>query len=174
MIGAMARGDELTYREQGATRDDALPAGYRHVQRRTHLGDGEATFVRAAEALFGWQMHRGAGLAIIKVPSLPSVGAAVVTRLGPPVLGMIVPCRIVYVVDEARRRGFAYGTLPGHPESGEEAFVVEWAADDGVYLVIRAFSRPGTLLTRLGGPVANLVQDIMTDRYVRALRRLAR
>jgi uncharacterized protein (UPF0548 family) len=174
MIGGMARGGELTYREQGATRDDPLPAGYRHVQRRERLGDGEATFVRAAEVLFGWQMHRGAGLAVLNAPPQPTVGAAVVTRLGPPVLGMIVPCRIVYVVDEARRRGFAYGTLPGHPESGEEAFVVEWAADDGVYLTIRAFSRPATVLAKLGGPLETLVQTIMTNRYVRALQRLAR
>jgi uncharacterized protein (UPF0548 family) len=31
-----------------------------------------------------------------------------------------VPCRVVYVVDEPRRAGFAYGTLPGHPEIGGE------------------------------------------------------
>jgi uncharacterized protein (UPF0548 family) len=41
-------------------------------------------------------------------------------------------------VDEPGRRGFAYGTLPGRPETGEEAFVVEKTNDD-VYLVIRAF-----------------------------------
>ena len=33
------------------------------------------------------------------------------------------PCRVVYVIDEPDIRGFAYGTLPGHPESGEERFV---------------------------------------------------
>jgi uncharacterized protein (UPF0548 family) len=170
----MDRRGELTYPEQGATRDGELPAGYRHVQRRERLGDGEATFVRAAEALFGWQMHRGAGLAIINAPQRPEVGKVVVTRFGPPVLGPIAPCRIVYVVDEPRRRGYAYGTLPGHPESGEEAFIVEWASDDGVYLIIRAFSRPATLLAKLGGPLEILVQKIVTDRYVQALRRLAR
>jgi uncharacterized protein (UPF0548 family) len=172
MIGGMGRG-ELTYPEQGATRDGQLPAGYRLVVRRERLGSGEATFHRAVEALLDWRMHRGAGLAVLSAPPRPAVGEVVVTRLGPPVLGPIAPCRIVYVVDEPRRRGFGYGTLPGHPASGEEAFLVEWADDDGVYLVIRAFSRPATALARLGGPVARWIQDIVTDRYVRALRRLA-
>ncbi|SIP67631.1 hypothetical protein BN9982_740001 [Mycobacterium tuberculosis] len=30
------------------------------------------------------------------------------------------PCRVVYVIDEPDVRGFGYGTLPGHPVSGEE------------------------------------------------------
>lgn len=162
-----------TYAEQGATRGDGpLPAGYRHVVRRERLGHGEATFRRAVDALFGWRMHRGAGLAVVTAPPAPAVGEVVVTRLGPPILGVTVPCRIVYVIDEPRRQGFGYGTLPGHPARGEEAFVVEWADDDTVYFVIRAFSRPATLLARLGGPVTRLVQDIATNRYVRALRRL--
>jgi uncharacterized protein (UPF0548 family) len=119
-------------------------------------------------------MHRGAGLAVLAAPPRPAVGEVVVTRLGPPVLGPTAPCRIVYVVDEPRRRGFGYGTLAGHPASGEEAFLIEWANDDGVYLVIRAFSRPATMTARLGGPVARRIQDFVTDRYVRALKRLVR
>ena len=80
-----------------------------------------------------------------------------------------IPTRVVYVVDEPSRRGFAYGTLPGHPERGEEAFVVERAADDSVWLVIRAFSRPAGALTWIGYPVARLMQAIYTARYERAL-----
>eukprot|EP00913_Durusdinium_trenchii_P005672 g5290.t1 len=41
-------------------------------------------------------------------------------------------CRIVEVVDEADRRGFAYGTLPAHGETGEECFLVERLADGSV------------------------------------------
>lgn len=162
-----------TYPEQGATRGDGpLPAGYRHVVRRARLGHGEATLTRAVDALFGWRMHQRAGLTVVTAPPAPAVGEVVVTRLGPPVLGLTIPCRIVYVIDEPRRKGFGYGTLPGHPARGEEAFVVEWGDDDSVFFVIRAFSRPATLLARLGGPVTRLVQNIATDRYVRALRHL--
>ena len=71
-------------------------------------------------------------------------------------------CRIVYVVDEpgpVQRFGFAYGTLPGHAESGEERFVVEWDRDRGeVCYDIVAFSRPRHILARLGYPWARRVQ----------------
>ena len=90
-------------------------------------------------------------------------------RLGWRALGVSAPVRVVYVVDEGRRRGFAYGTLPGHPESGEEAFVVEHLEDDTVRFAITAFSRPATLLAKLGGPVSRLVQSRVTNRYLRAV-----
>jgi uncharacterized protein (UPF0548 family) len=80
-----------------------------------------------------------------------------------------IPVRVVYVIDEPARRGFAYGTLPGHPERGEEAFVVERSADDSVWLVIRAFSRPAGPLVWIGYPLARLMQAIYTARYERAL-----
>ena len=79
------------------------------------------------------------------------------------------PCRVVYVVDGQREKGFAYGTLPGHPESGEERFAVLWREDDVVEIRIRAFSRPATWWARLGGPVARRVQLGITQRYLRAL-----
>jgi uncharacterized protein (UPF0548 family) len=73
-------------------------------------------------------------------------------------------------VEEPNRRGFAYGTLPGHPESGEEAFFVERTPQDQVWLDIRAFSRPARLYSRLGGPMTRKVQGLITDRYIDALR----
>jgi uncharacterized protein (UPF0548 family) len=88
-------------------------------------------------------------------------------------VGVVVPCRVVYVINEPSRSGFAYGTLPGHPEKGEEAFVVELSTDGQVHLVIRAFSRPATLLARAGGPLTRAIQELITERYVRALRALS-
>lgn len=134
---------ELTYGERGATRY-TLPDGYRHVSRRERIGDGQAVFDRAVEALLGWQMHRRAGLAVLAAPPTATFDTVVVMRLGPPLLGVIVPCRVVYVEDEPNRRGFAYGTLPGHPAAGEEAFIIEKTTSDHVYLLIRAFSHPAT------------------------------
>lgn len=75
----------------------------------------------------------------------------------------------MYVIDDPRRKGFAYGTLPGHPESGEEAFVVELHEDSSVTFTITAFSRPHRLLAKLGGPVSRAVQARVTDRYLHAL-----
>ena len=64
-------------------------------------------------------------------------------------------CRIVYRLDghdASRRYGFAYGTLPGHVEQGEERFMVEWDQEDNVWYDLRAFSRPRYWLVRLGYP----------------------
>jgi uncharacterized protein (UPF0548 family) len=67
------------------------------------------------------------------------------------------------------RQGFAYGTLPGHPELGEEAFVIDRADDDTITFAIKAFSRPATDLAKVAGPLGRLAQRRMTARYLRSL-----
>ena len=90
-------------------------------------------------------------------------------RLGVGPFGVSAPCVVVYTVEESRRRGFAYGTTAGHPESGEELFVVELRDDESVVLRVRAFSRPASWWSWVGSPVARLVQSRITERYLRAL-----
>jgi uncharacterized protein (UPF0548 family) len=110
----------------------------------------------AGEALYapdGTPMLRPGDTAIMRIPFFPPK----------------VPARVVYVVDEPLRKGFAYGTLPGHPEQGEEAFIVEWRDDDSVWLTIRAFSRPSSWVFWAGYPLVRLMQEIYTSRYERAL-----
>src|SRR4051794_8053903 len=109
----------LTYEEIGATTGE-LPAGYGHTRRRMRVGDGDHVFARASEALLSWQMHRRSGLSVVADGHV-SLDSTVVLGLGYRLV-IVIPCRIVYVVDEPRRRGFAYGTLPDHPEQGEESF----------------------------------------------------
>jgi uncharacterized protein (UPF0548 family) len=96
----------------------------------------------------------------------------VVLRAGWGPLRLTIPCRVVYTVDEVNCRGFAYGTLPGHPERGEEAFMVTVRDTGDVRFGIRAFSRPASLLARAGGPISRMTQAYVTDRYVSAIRRL--
>src|ERR1700712_5241280 len=109
-----------------------------------------------------WQAQARAGLAV-KASGLRVVeGAVVLMRFGYGPVGVSIPCRIVYVIDEPRRRGFAYGTLPGHPEAGEEMFLLERGDDGSASFTITAFSRAATALTKLGGPIARAVQRTMT------------
>lgn len=83
---------------------------------------------------------------------------------------LTAPCRVVSVVSEPDRRGFAYGTLPGHPESGEELFSVRYdPADDTAYAQVREFSRPATRWIKAGGPVASSAQRLIARRYLRAV-----
>jgi len=159
---------ELSYPEVGRTRAE-LPPGYHHVVREGRLGQGQAVFQRATEALFGWQLQRRAGVRVL--PSTPTVtdSADAILLLGFGTLAIQAPVRVVYVIDEPQVKGFAYGTLPGHPESGEEAFVVELRPDSSVVCRITAFSRPVSRLARLGGPLATLTQSWVTNRYLRSL-----
>lgn len=86
-------------------------------------------------------------------------------------LGLLrAACRVIYLVDEPTRRGFAYGTLRGHPESGEKYFGVNFdPATDIVSVDIIAFSRPATWWSRVGAPVAALAQRRVTNRYLQAM-----
>ncbi|GAA2632167.1 DUF1990 family protein [Paractinoplanes durhamensis] len=164
----------LTYPEVGATRNDRLPGGYGHVQRDVRVGDGRAAFERAVHGLFSWRMHELAGLTVGGGGgSRAAPGVVVVLRAGWGPLRVTIPCRVVYTVAEAGRRGFAYGTLPGHPEQGEESFLVVLTGAGEVRFRIRAFSRPASLLARAGGPLTRAVQQHVTDRYVKAVRNLA-
>jgi uncharacterized protein (UPF0548 family) len=40
------------------------------------------------------------------------------------------------VINEPKVRGFAYGTLPGHPESGEGRFLLEQHSDRTITIAI--------------------------------------
>lgn len=158
----------LTYPEVGAT-TGTLPAGYYHVRRSEIIGHGSQTFADATDALMTWQMHSRAGLQVI--PSAPRVArdVDVLMRLGIAGRGFVIPCRVVYEVAEERRIGFAYGTLPGHPERGEESFVIELLDDDEVRMQVVAFSQPARWFTRLAGPIARRAQALVTNRYIHAL-----
>jgi uncharacterized protein (UPF0548 family) len=84
-------------------------------------------------------------------------------------LGIRFPVRVIYVVNEPKRKGFAYGTLYGHPASGEEALVVEQKDDGSVWMTLRAFSRPANWFWWFSYPVFRIVEDIYNRRYLRAL-----
>jgi len=96
----------------------------------------------------------------------------VLMRWGLGALSLKIPCRVLEVIDEPARRGFTYGTLPGHPEAGEERFLLEHLNDGRILFTITALSRPASTLAKLGGPLSRAAQRFMTQRYLRALDRL--
>lgn len=155
----------LTYPDVGATAG-VLPPGYHHVRASAVIGTGRNRFERAGDAVLRWGMQRGAGLRVQATTDIAQEGTELLVRLGP----IPAPCRVVYVLDEPDRRGFAYGTLPGHPESGEEMFSVRYdPATDAVHAEVSAFSRPATWWSKLGGPVTRLAQRVVTGRYLKAV-----
>jgi uncharacterized protein (UPF0548 family) len=143
----------LTYPEVGATAGPP-PPGYRHLGFVTQIGAGHQRFEEAADAVMHWGMH------------VVDVGAVVLVKMG----FLKAPCRVVYVIDEPNARGFAYGTLPGHPESGEERFVVRHdPVTAAVYAEVSAFSRPASWWSKAGGPFTSLAQRVIAKRYVHAV-----
>lgn len=163
---------DLTYAEVGATRSDALPADYRHVRRRIRVGEGRELLTAVAAGMRAWGIHRKAGLRVRADSDAPQTGSDF--SAGVPLLGWTVwvPCRVVWMRHDPTRYGYGFGTLRGHPESGEEAFEVSIDSAGRVWFDLRAFSRPATRVTRLAGPVAVLLQARITDRYVAAARAL--
>ena len=130
-------------------------------------------FIAATSALERWEQFRLGWLEpwSPKTPIKRGEVVAVLARIAG--LWWLNACRIVYVIDEAepvRRFGFAYGTLPGHAESGEERFLVEWnQADNSVWYDILAFSRPRHPLVWLGYPFARLIQKRFARQSAQAM-----
>lgn len=162
----------LTYPEVGGAVRPALPSGYGTLEQLTPLGSGRPVLERVAAALLRWELHRAARMVLAVDEPLVRVGGTVVNAAPVGPLALLAPCRVVAVVDEPARRGFAYGSLPGHPLVGEEQFTVELAPDRQVHLRIRSFSRP-VGLAGLVPPAARAGQRLVNRRYAAAARRLA-
>lgn len=139
----------FTYEAVGASATTP-PTGFTVDHTRVRLGSGESTFAQAKLGLQQWQPFNLGWVDAAPSDAPLSVGTVVIVVARTFGVYSLNAARIVYAIDEPRRFGFAYGTLPGHVEAGEERFQVEWAADDSVWYDIVAFSRPRHLLARLG------------------------
>lgn len=161
----------FTYSSVGATAS-SCPPGFQHDHARFRLGSGQQTFANARAALRHWkQFDLGWAHAYPDdTPIESDQTVAVVFHL----FGLWGLCsaRIVYVVDEPNRFGFAYGTLPGHVEYGEERFLAEIDDDGNVWYDVRAFSRPRHFLTRLGYPYVRWLQKHFVRASAENLRRV--
>lgn len=152
-----------TYDHVGSTVSGEPPPGVSvlHVERVVP-GDVAA----AAAALARWAAHDGIGARVVP-DRPPTVGATVAIAVPAGPFELLVVDRVVAVVDEPGRVGFAYGTLPGHPERGEELFVATTAGAGTVRLVVVAHSRP-VGLAALVPPIVRALQRAAANRYLDA------
>ena len=165
---------DFSYKAVGATATKP-PDGYAVDHTRVLLGTGEAVFNAAKRALQAWR-HFDLGWVDAWPTTTPLKAGEVVSVLARANgLWWLNCCRIVYVVDEAgpiRRFGFAYGTLPGHIESGEERFMIEWdSRDQSVWYDILAFSKPNHILLHLAYPLLRRTQKRFARDSATAIRR---
>jgi uncharacterized protein (UPF0548 family) len=171
-----ARADRpFTYPEVGATREEA-PPGYPLNHHRIRLGSGGSTFRRAVAAVRAWRMYDLPWTVLCWPDAALEPGVAVAVLVRHWGFWSVNPCRIVYRLEEADARrerfGFAFGTLPGHSESGEERFTVEWRReDDEVWYEIYTFARGQHPLARLTPPLVRVQQRRFGRESTRAMRR---
>lgn len=156
--GAAERPGRVSYPDRGATRLRPLPAGYHHLEHRVRVGHGRAAFETAGAAVVTFRLHRATGMRIRARHGVVRPGGRVEVGIGFGPLRIDAPCEVIWTAFEPGRVGFAYGTLDGHPECGEESFLVELAEDGSVWFSVTAFSRPAAWYTRLAGPLIPVLQ----------------
>jgi uncharacterized protein (UPF0548 family) len=158
-ILAAQKRSPFSYRNTGATRT-LLPAEYDVQRDRFLLGEGSRVFYKAKEAARKWRMFDIDWVRLYR-PATPVAAkdmvAILVGRFG---VWMVNLCRIVYVIDEPRRYGFAYGTLGHHVLAGEQRFTVEWRDDNSVWYEVLHFSREKHPLARIAYPLARKLRKI--------------
>lgn len=151
--------DKFSYSAVGATHDPSPPVGFNIDHNRQLLGHGRELFEKAKIAVHRWKMFEVPDLTLYNSDMPIEVGRNVALLAHHPGFWSLNSCRVVYVIDEPQRFGFAYGTLTEHLESGEERFTVEFHVDSGeVWYDIYAFSRPASLLVKLGYPYSRYKQ----------------
>ena len=176
-VGRIAQG-ALNYPGIGSTEHGQAPDGFPCLVSRTFLGEGQVAYRRVAQGILAWELQKRSGLRVRTDSGDVVPGARVVSGFGVGPFRINAPCEVVWVHRLAagegpQRAGFAYGTLPGHPARGEEAFEVEIDAAGRVILIITAFSRHSNWFYTAGGFVARAAQRHITSRYIEGARQLA-
>ena len=152
----------FSYAEVGATALGIAPSGYNVDHNRQLLGFGTEAFESAKIAMQTWKMFEMSWVRLCFADTPIKAGrdaAILISHFG---FYSLNAARIVYLVDSepgTERFGFAYGTLAEHGEIGEERFSVEFDGASGeVWYDLFAFSRPGSLLAKLGYPLGRYLQ----------------
>lgn len=168
LLASLAK-EPLSYPEIGMSRGGAVvPAHYGREEHRVEL---DLEFSAAKDALAAFATHRLPYMFVHPARARVREGLDVIVcaRIGP--LWTANPCRVVYVDESASRFAYAYGTLRGHSEHGEEMFAVERGAAGRVIAETIAHARPQDLLARIGKPIAHRVQRRIKVDYMQALVR---
>lgn len=110
----------------------------------------------AAQALLSGEVHRLAGVAMTRS------GTHVTVHIGP----IHAPCEIIHWEETDTRAKMTYRALPGHPEAGEESFLIE-RCEGKIIAHVFSLSEGAAWYTR--NPIARWAQRVMAKRYARAL-----
>ena len=158
---------------------EGLPTGiYDRHQAHVRLLQGEdadAAFDRIRTRLFAYDVFPPSLIHHVLCPDrVIEPESLIVQRAGIGPIRLESAVRVVETwdrdADGERDAGFRYVTLAGHPERGVASFSVRRDSSGEVRLTLDARSEAGTLITRIGRPVARRVQLAATKA---ALNRLS-
>ena len=158
----------LSYQPVGIAKTD--PAGFNVDEVSAVIGHGETEFQRAELALTKWKQFDLGWVELFPREAAiePNTNVAVLAyHLG---CWSLNACRVVYAIDDAKRFGYAYGTLTNHAECGEEIFEVSLNDQDEVIYRIRAVSKPRAAFARIGYPITRLFQAKFRRDSIEAMR----
>ncbi|HEY5222588.1 MAG TPA: DUF1990 family protein [Microbacteriaceae bacterium] len=143
--------------------------GYRRSEVSAVVGSGDAVWERVTRDVLRWRVKTASGFAVD--PTGPvSQGDRVIVTARLLTVTIVEPVEVVAVVEELDRVGFAYRTMPGHPVSGEEAFIVHRRGEE-VRLTVRSLTRAAPQQPwRFLYPLLRIAQRIARRRYLRSLR----
>lgn len=149
------------------------PDGWRAYEHTVRLGSGDDFWNAASSAVLAWGVKTRSGFTVD--PALEDGRAArqgerywLVAGIGP--VRVREPVEIVATISTHDRAALTYGTLDGHPVSGEEAFIVHRDSNGDVSLTLRSLTRAGRGPWRLLFPLILIAQRVYRRRYLRALR----
>ena len=151
------RDQPFTYSEVGAT-GERPPQEFTIDHNRIQLGKGIETYLRAVDALKEWQQFDLGWVSIVPEGVPIEVGEILAVKARAFGSWSLNAARVVYVINEEKRFGFAYGTLPDHVECGEERFMIEFNENESVWYDILAFSKPRHPLVRMSFPLGRMLQ----------------
>lgn len=77
--------------------------------------------------------------------------------------------RVIFVVEQARRVGFALGTVGDSVVSGEESFMLDWRENDEVWFTVRAFDAPLAWPYRISSRLLRARRRALFTSYLRAI-----
>jgi uncharacterized protein (UPF0548 family) len=167
---------DLNYESVGATRpieqtwaDES--SGFLRYERRVLIGYGSGRWETVADEVLDWGVKTRSGFTVRSVTgdnprAQDGEDYLLTARIGP--FTLHEPVRVVAVVEQSDRSGFAYGTLEGHPVSGEEAFIVHRTPDGAIWLTLRSLTRPAHGRWRHAFPAILVAQRWYRWRYRRA------
>lgn len=177
-MNARIAAGELNYEGIGSTEHGTPPADADCLVTHAFVGEGMATYRRVVQGMLTWQLQKRAGLRVRAESDVVVPGTRVVSGFGVGPFRLNAPCEVVWVRRPVaggapQSAGFGYGTLPGHPVRGEEAFEVSIDARGQIYIHITAFGGPSNWFYAAGGAVTKRARDHITSRYIRSAQELA-